>query len=130
MAEVRRSLQAFNAAADSTRGFIAAQSGLGADVGVTLGRLNEAADAVARLAEFVTADPSAHQLEVDLVTCEVRAGTRIKKFELESEAREMLLEGLDGIDLTLKHRADIDAFVTRDRLERPWIYSTVEKPRA
>ena len=89
-----------------------------------------AAEEVARLAEFVTADPSAHQLEVDLVTCEVRAGTRIKKFELESEAREMLLEGLDGIDLTLKHRADIDAFVTRDRLERPWIYSTVEKPRA
>ena len=89
-----------------------------------------AAEEVAWLAEFVTADPSAHQLEVDLVTCEVRAGTRIKKFELESEAREMLLEGLDGIDLTLKHRADIDAFVTRDRLERPWIYSTVEKPRA
>jgi 3-isopropylmalate/(R)-2-methylmalate dehydratase small subunit len=89
-----------------------------------------AAEEVARFAEFVTADPSAHQLEVDLVTCEVRAGTRIKKFELESEAREMLLEGLDGIDLTLKHRADIDAFVTRDRLERPWIYSTVEKPRA
>ena len=32
---------------------------------------------------------------------------------------------LDGIDLTLKHRAHIDAFVARDRLERPWIYSTV-----
>jgi paraquat-inducible protein B len=59
MAEVRRSLQAFNAAADSTRGFIAAQSGLGADVGVTLGRLNEAADAVARLAEFIERNPNA-----------------------------------------------------------------------
>ena len=89
-----------------------------------------AADEVAKLAEFVTADPSTHQLEVDLEACEVRAGATIKKFELESEAREMLLEGLDGIDLTLKHRADIDAFVARDRLERPWIYSTVEKSRA
>lgn len=94
-----------------------------------------AVEEVAKLAEFVSADPSARQLEVDLETCEVRAGASIKKFELESEAREMLLEGLDGIDLTLKHRADIDAFVARDRLERPWIYSTViptnvEKSRA
>ena len=89
-----------------------------------------AADEVAKLAEFVMADPSVHQLDVDLEACEVRAGATIKKFELESEAREMLLEGLDGIDLTLKRRADIDAFVARDRLERPWIYSTVEKSRA
>lgn len=94
-----------------------------------------AADEVAKLAEFVMADPSVHQLDVDLEACEVGAGATIKKFELESEAHEMLLEGLDGIDLTLKHRADIDAFVARDRLERPWIYSTViptnlEKSRA
>ena len=89
-----------------------------------------AAEEVAKLAEFVMADPSVHQLEVDLETCEVRAGANIQRFELESEAREMLLEGLDGIDLTLKHRADIDAFVARDRLQRPWIYSTVEKARA
>ncbi len=59
MAEVRRSLQAFNAAAESVRGFMAAQSGVGADVGVTLGRLNEAADAVARLAEFLERNPNA-----------------------------------------------------------------------
>lgn len=89
-----------------------------------------AAEEVAKLAEFVMADPSVHQLEVDLEVCEVRAGANIQRFELESEAREMLLEGLDGIDLTLKHRADIDAFVARDRLQRPWIYSTVEKARA
>ena len=94
-----------------------------------------AAEEVTKLAEFVMADPSVHQLEVDLEACEVRAGANIQRFELESEAREMLLEGLDGIDLTLKHRADIDAFVARDRLQRPWIYSTViptkvEKPRA
>lgn len=89
-----------------------------------------AAEEVAKLAEFVMADPSVHPLEVDLEACEVRAGANIQRFELESEAREMLLEGLDGIDLTLKHRADIDAFVARDRLQRPWIYSTVEKARA
>ena len=59
MAEVRRSLQAFNAAADSVRGFMAAQSGVGADLGVTLGRLNEAADAVGRLADFIERNPNA-----------------------------------------------------------------------
>ncbi|MFM8335731.1 MAG: MlaD family protein [Opitutaceae bacterium] len=59
MAEVRRSLQAFNTAADSVRGFMAAQSGVGADLGVTLGRLNEAADAVGRLAEFIERNPNA-----------------------------------------------------------------------
>jgi 3-isopropylmalate/(R)-2-methylmalate dehydratase small subunit len=94
-----------------------------------------APEEVAALAEFVASGPATHPLEVDLEAGEVRAGSYIKKFELESEAREMLLEGLDGIDLTLKHRADIDAFIARDRLERPWIYSTViptnvEKPRA
>ncbi len=94
-----------------------------------------AAESVARLAEFVAPDPQARQIDVDLEACQVRAGAHVYSFELESEAREMLLEGLDGIDLTLKHRADIDAFVARDRLQRPWIYSTViptkvEKPRA
>lgn len=83
------------------------------------------AESVAQLAEFVAPDPQARQIDVDLETCQVRADAYVHSFELESEAREMLLEGLDGIDLTLKHRADIDAFVARDRMQRPWIYSTV-----
>jgi 3-isopropylmalate/(R)-2-methylmalate dehydratase small subunit len=85
---------------------------------------------IVALAEFVSVDPAGRLLEVDLVAQEVRADTSMYRFELESEAREMLLEGLDGIDLTLKHRADIDTFVARDRVQRPWIYSTVEKARA
>lgn len=44
-------------------------------------------------------------------------------FELETEAREMLLEGLDPIDLTLKRAADIAAFREADRARRPWIYN-------
>ncbi len=93
------------------------------------------AESVAQLAEFIAPDPQANQIDVDLEAGQVRAGVQVNSFELESEAREMLLEGLDGIDLTLKHRADIDAFVVRDRLQRPWIYSlvtptNVEKPRA
>ena len=34
----------------------------------------------------------------------------------------MLLEGLDAIDLTRKHLADIDIFFAADRAARPWIY--------
>ena len=43
-------------------------------------------------------------------------------FELDPESREMLLEGLDAIDLTLKHRDAIESFHARDRAQRPWIY--------
>ena len=107
-------------------------------VGPALGEHTEAvlashgydAAQIAALAEFVSVDPAGRLLEVDLVAQEVRADSSMYRFELESEAREMLLEGLDGIDLTLKHRADIDTFVALDRVQRPWIYSTVEKARA
>lgn len=45
-----------------------------------------------------------------------------RSFTLPDEARLMLLEGLDSIDLTLKHDAAIRAFVAQDRAARPWIY--------
>jgi len=43
-------------------------------------------------------------------------------FDIDPESREMLLEGLDAIDLTLKQRGAIDAFTAADRDVRPWIY--------
>ena len=43
-------------------------------------------------------------------------------FSMDSEARMMLLEGLDAIDLTLKHRQAISDWQTKDRAMRPWIY--------
>lgn len=43
-------------------------------------------------------------------------------FEIGAEAKAMLFEGLDPIDLTLKSRADIAAFQTADKVARPWIY--------
>jgi 3-isopropylmalate/(R)-2-methylmalate dehydratase small subunit len=80
-------------------------------------------EGVFELAAAVSANPSANQ-----VTVNVRAQLvclpdgRRWTFPLESEAKSMLLEGLDGIDLTLKMSAEIAAFQSRDRLERPWIY--------
>jgi 3-isopropylmalate/(R)-2-methylmalate dehydratase small subunit len=44
------------------------------------------------------------------------------RFEIDAEARTMLLEGLDAIDLTLKHRNEIAAWQAQDRKARPWIY--------
>lgn len=92
-----------------------------------------AADAVAALAAHVEADPQALPLTVDVVRSEVRAviagsdgsgasGALRYPFVLDPESRDMLLEGLDAIDLTLKHRAEIDAFLEHDRAARPWIY--------
>ena len=44
------------------------------------------------------------------------------EFDIDSEAKTMLLEGLDAIDLTMKHKEAIAAFHARDRAERPWVY--------
>jgi 3-isopropylmalate/(R)-2-methylmalate dehydratase small subunit len=79
---------------------------------------------ITAIATYVTEAPQMHRVTVDLVRCEVTAGAdRNYAFTLEGEAREMLLEGLDAIDLTLKHRERINQFIEQDRQRRPWIYS-------
>jgi 3-isopropylmalate/(R)-2-methylmalate dehydratase small subunit len=79
--------------------------------------------AITALAEEVTQDPRTCQITVDLRVQRVFApdGAALR-FSIEPEAREMLLEGLDAIDLTLRHRADIENFWRQDRMRRPWIY--------
>lgn len=59
LGEARRALEAFGAAAGETRRFMAANATVGADVGETLARLNEAAGAVARLADYLERNPNA-----------------------------------------------------------------------
>lgn len=44
-------------------------------------------------------------------------------FDIDATDKEMLLEGLDQIALTLRHDDAIHAFMARDREARPWIYS-------
>ena len=63
------------------------------------------------------------QVTVDLQRCEVRAPDgQGWPFAIGALERDMLLEGLDEVALTLKRRAEIEAFQARDRLARPWIY--------
>lgn len=59
LVQTKDTLASFNAAADSARRFIAAQSGLGADASHALAQLADAAEAVQRLAEFIERNPQA-----------------------------------------------------------------------
>ncbi len=62
------------------------------------------------------------RLTVDLEAQRVQspAGLEIS-FEIPPHAKHNLLHGLDDIDLTLKHEAEIASFETRHRKLRPWL---------
>ncbi|MEU5424536.1 3-isopropylmalate dehydratase small subunit [Streptomyces olivoreticuli] len=75
----------------------------------------ETVDALWRLTE---SDPTA-EVTVDLVGRQVRAEGITADFELDENARRRLLEGLDDIDLTLRHEADIAAFEARRPSYKP-----------
>ncbi len=81
------------------------------------------AEAVDAIANAVAADPQQRPVTVDLVTCTVAApSVAAIAFAIDPQARQMLLEALDAIDLTLKLAPQIAAFRDRDRRERPWVY--------
>ena len=61
-------------------------------------------------------------LVVDLVRCSVTGPDgAAHAFAIGAREREMMLEGLDDIALTLGRRGEIEAFQAKDRGERPWI---------
>lgn len=59
LAEARKTVQTFAETAAAAQAFIAAHAGVGAELGDTLVELNEAADAVKRLAEYLERNPNA-----------------------------------------------------------------------
>ena len=59
LAEAKKTVQSFAGAADAVKNFVAANAGVGGEVADTLGHLNEAAEAVRRLADFLERNPSA-----------------------------------------------------------------------
>ncbi len=79
--------------------------------------------ALAQLRGSVAQSDGKQPVSVDLEACAVVGpdGSRFT-FEVDAVGREMLLEGVDEIGLTLRHRAEIDAFQARQRQVRPWIY--------
>jgi 3-isopropylmalate/(R)-2-methylmalate dehydratase small subunit len=78
---------------------------------------------VGRLLQLLEAGEQGHVVEVDLPTQIVTyPGGRAVPFAIDSGRKAGLLSGLDEIGRTLAHESAIDAFVTRDRELRPWIY--------
>lgn len=78
---------------------------------------------VERLAQAVTRDGGRTPVTVDMGTLTVVGPEDFAAgFSMDDEAREMLIHGLDGIELTLRSRPAIDAFIARDRALRPWVY--------
>jgi 3-isopropylmalate/(R)-2-methylmalate dehydratase small subunit len=61
-------------------------------------------------------------VRIDLAERAVTSGGHRWPFALDDQARAMLMEGLDAIDLTLRHRDAISGFHDADRRARPWIY--------
>ena len=63
-------------------------------------------------------------LAIDLETRAVTVpGGETHRFEIGESHREMLLNGWDPIDLTLRLDDEIAAFEARDRERRPWVYA-------
>jgi 3-isopropylmalate/(R)-2-methylmalate dehydratase small subunit len=72
-------------------------------------------DALEKQPEALTID-----LPSQIVTT---AGGTVIPFEIEPLRKRMLVEGLDEIGLTLTRVAELEAFETRDRAARPWLYT-------
>jgi 3-isopropylmalate/(R)-2-methylmalate dehydratase small subunit len=63
--------------------------------------------------------PVTVDLEAQTVTS---PGGRQFRFTAPGTLRQMLLQGVDEIELTLSRSREIDAFRERDRARRPWAY--------
>jgi 3-isopropylmalate/(R)-2-methylmalate dehydratase small subunit len=62
-------------------------------------------------------------LTIDLPAQSVTdAAGQVSRFEIDTEAKAMLIGGLDAIELTLMRRDAIAAFRAADREKRPWAY--------
>ncbi len=66
------------------------------------------------------------RFRVDLRENRIEADGRAWPFELERLRKDMLLAGLDEIELTLRDDDDIRAWQERDRQQRPWIWQLPE----
>jgi 3-isopropylmalate/(R)-2-methylmalate dehydratase small subunit len=80
---------------------------------------------VKEIAATVEAHPAENRITVDLERQQVIAADgKTEPFEISPADREMLMEGLDAIAVTIKRDDEILAFQARDKITRPWIYFT------
>ncbi len=62
------------------------------------------------------------QVTVDLAAQKVTAAGQTHNFAIDPEAKQMLAEGLDAIDLTLTQAEAVDLWTQDDQAKRPWVY--------
>ncbi|MEM6267369.1 MAG: 3-isopropylmalate dehydratase small subunit [Pseudomonadota bacterium] len=62
------------------------------------------------------------RVTIDLSAQTVSHDGSAHSFTIDPEAKQMLAEGLDAIDLTLTQSAAIEMWTDADRAARPWIY--------
>ena len=76
------------------------------------------------LVDWVTVDPAAHTIQLDLGACSIEFDPeRDKKvFSVDPTARDMLLKGLDEIGLTEQSMDLVVRFEEQDQARRPWAY--------
>ena len=80
-------------------------------------------EAVREIVAEVEASKGEGKVTVDLEAQQVRSpGGRSYAFSAPPTLRQMLLEGMDEVAMTLARRPEIDAFRDRDRARRPWAY--------
>ena len=76
------------------------------------------------LIEWVSIDPAAQTIQLDLEACTIETDpARDKKvFSVDPTARDMLLKGLDEIGLTEQTMDLVAHFEEQDQVRRPWVY--------
>lgn len=80
-------------------------------------------ESVRQLAAEVAASGGEGKVGVDLEAQVVTSPSgKTYPFAAPTTLRQMLLDGVDEIDLTLERKAEIDAFRAADRARRPWAY--------
>jgi 3-isopropylmalate/(R)-2-methylmalate dehydratase small subunit len=79
---------------------------------------------IAEISADVALNPQLNRLSIDLQHSLVTTSNRQRyTFRIEASYQQMLLNGLDPIDLTLQLQTDIDEFIKADQVKRPWAHS-------
>ena len=76
------------------------------------------------LVAWVSADPAANAIQLDLKACPIESDPEKEKkvFSVDPTARDMLLKGLDEIGLTEQSMDLVSRFEEQDQARRPWVY--------
>jgi 3-isopropylmalate/(R)-2-methylmalate dehydratase small subunit len=81
------------------------------------------AQTIEQLFQAVAATPG-YQLRVDLPAQQIHTPVQeVLSFEVDEFRKDCLIRGLDDIDLTLQHAAEIRTFEEQHRRDAPWIFS-------